>query len=175
MRKATYFILLASASFFVLASCGFQLRQAANLPAAMQRTYIANAGNDIQLARALRRDLTTPTTAVTENAATATAVLNILRVKRQQRVLSVSNTGQPVEYQVAYEVEFSLVTAGGRTLIDPQTLTLTRDYNYNVGSVIGDTEQANVLYKALVSDMVRLIVFRLEAVNRNANRTQKRK
>ncbi len=150
----------------LLAGCGFHLRGPAHLPAAMQRTYIADAGGDTELVRELRRNLITPTTKVTGDATTATAVLNILKSQRFQRVLSVSNTGQPLEYQVAYEVQFSLTAAGGKTLLAAQTLTLTRNYAYDVANVIGDTEQANVLYNALESDMAQLILFRLEAAGR---------
>ncbi len=150
----------------LLAGCGFHLRGPAHLPAAMQRTYIADAGGDTELVRELRRNLITPTTKVTGDATTATAVLNILKSQRFQRVLSVSNTGQPLEYQVAYEVQFSLTAAGGKTLLAAQTLTLTRNYAYDVANVIGDTEQANVLYKALEDDMAQLILFRLEAAGR---------
>ncbi|MGB9430507.1 MAG: LPS assembly lipoprotein LptE [Gammaproteobacteria bacterium] len=133
----------------------------------MQRTYIASPGGNTELMRELRRGLTTPTTAVTEDATTATATLAILHVQQFQRVLSVSNTGQPLEYQVAYQLQFSLTAAGGKTLIAPQTLTLTRNYAYDVANVIGDTEQANVLYNALESDMAQLVLFRLEAAGRH--------
>ncbi|MGH8283129.1 MAG: LPS assembly lipoprotein LptE [Gammaproteobacteria bacterium] len=131
----------------------------------MQRTYIASPGGNTELVRELRRSLVTPTTAVTDDATSATATLNILNAQRFQRVLSVSNTGQPLEYQVAYQVQFSLTTAT-RTLIAPQTLTLTRNYAYDVANTLGDTEQANVLYNALESNMAQLILFRLEAAGR---------
>ncbi|MGH8307583.1 MAG: LPS assembly lipoprotein LptE [Gammaproteobacteria bacterium] len=131
----------------------------------MQRTYIASPGGNTELVRELRRNLITPTTAVTDDATSATAMLNILNAKRFQRVLSVSNTGQPLEYQVAYQVQFSLTTAG-KTLIAPQTLTLTRNYAYDVANTLGDTEQANVLYNALEDNMAQLILFKLEAAGR---------
>ena len=152
----------------LLASCGFHLRQPAQLPASMQRTYIADTGNNTELVRALSRNLDTPTTSVTNDATTATAVLNILNSKRSQRVLSVSNTGQPLEYQVAYQVQFSLITAGGKTLIEPQKLTLTRNYNYSTKTIIGDNEQSDLLYKGLQDNMAELIMLRIDAANRDA-------
>ncbi|MDE2461025.1 MAG: hypothetical protein KGL98_07225, partial [Gammaproteobacteria bacterium] len=82
----------------LLTGCGWHLRQPAQLPAAMQRTYINDATGDTELVRQLRRSLGTPTTSVIEDATTATATLNILNARQFQRVLSVSNTGQPLEY-----------------------------------------------------------------------------
>jgi len=153
----------------LLAGCGFYLRPPAQLPASMQRTYIADRGDNSELVRELYRNLSTPTTTVTDNATTATAVLSILNVQHIQRVLSVSNTGQPLEYQVAYRVEFSL-TARGKTLVAPQTLMLTRNYDYSAGNAIGDTEQANVLYSTMARDMAQLIMFKIEAAGRTSGK-----
>lgn len=157
----------ALACCLLLAGCGFHLREPAHLPAAMQRTYIADSGGNTELVRELRRNLNTAVTSVTDDATQATATLNILNAQRFQRVLSVSNIGQPLEYQVAYRVQFSLTTTG-KTLIAPQTLTLTRNYAYDVANTLGDTEQANVLYKAMEDNMAQLILFRLEAAGRAA-------
>lgn len=151
----------------LLAGCGFHLRQPAQLPAAMQRTYINDSSGSVELVRQLRRSLITPTTKVTDDATSATATLNILSARQYQRVLSVSNTGQPLEYQVAYQVQFSLTDAHGKTLIEPQTLTLTRNYAYDIANTLGDVEQANVLYKAMQDNMAQLIMFRLQALGRS--------
>lgn len=165
MSKLVRIVCLGAASL-ALTGCGFHLRQPAHLPPTMQRTYIADSIGDIELMRELRRNLTTPSTAVTDDATTATATLNILDSHRFQQVLTVSNTGQPLEYQVAYRVKFSLTSASGEILIAPQTLTLTRNYAYDVANVLGDTEQANVLYNALERNMAQLILFKLEAAGR---------
>ena len=154
----------------LLAGCGFHLRRPAHLPAAMQHTYINDSGNNFELVRELRRSLITPVTNVTDDATTATATLNILGSQQFQRVLSVSNTGQPLEYQVAYQVRFSLTAANGKTLIAPQTLTLSRNYAYDIANTLGDTEQANVLYKAMQDNMAQLILFRIEAAGRALDR-----
>lgn len=153
-----------------VAGCGFHLRQPAQLPAVMQRTYINDSSGNTELVRELRRSLITPTTNVTDDATSATATLNILTGRQFQRVLSVSNAGQPLEYQVAYQVKFSVTDTDGQTLIGPQTLTLTRNYAYDVANAIGDAEQANVLYKAMQDNMAQLILFRLQALGRSLDK-----
>ncbi|MGH8278483.1 MAG: LPS assembly lipoprotein LptE [Gammaproteobacteria bacterium] len=163
MRAAAFKLLGLASVTLLVAACGFHLRQPAQLPPAMQRTFIADASGNVELVRELRRNLSSPTVTVTDDASAATATLNILSGQRFQRVLSVSNTGQPLEYQVAYQVQFSL-SAPGKTLIAPQTLTLTRDYAYDIANTLGNTEQANVLYKAMEDNMAQLILFRLQAL-----------
>lgn len=151
-----------------LTGCGFHLRQPVHLPAIMQRTYINDSSGNTELVRELRRSLITPTTNVTDDATSATSTLNILSGRQFQRVLSVSNTGQPLEYQVAYQVKFSVTDTDGQTLIEPQILTLTRNYAYDTANTIGDAEQADVLYKAMQDNMAQLILFRLQALGRSA-------
>ncbi|MGH8403734.1 MAG: LPS assembly lipoprotein LptE, partial [Gammaproteobacteria bacterium] len=167
-RISKFFLWPGLLCCLALAGCGFHLRPPAQLPAAMRHTYINDSGGNTELVRQLRRSLITPATGVTDDATTATATLNILSGRQFQRVLSVSNTGQPLEYQVAYQVQFSLTDAQGKTLIEPQTLTLTRNYNYDVANALGDVEQANVLFKAMEDNMAQLILFRLQAVGRSA-------
>ena len=164
------FYVLVTAVPLLLAGCGFHLRRPAHLPAAMQHTYINDSGSNYELVRDLHRSLSTPATTVTDDATKATATLNILSAQRFQRVLSVSNIGQPLEYQVAYRIQFSLIAANGKTLIAPQTLTLTRNYAYDIANTLGDTEQANVLYKSMEDNMAQLILFRIQAASRTLDR-----
>lgn len=151
-----------------LTGCGFHLRNNNDLPSVMQRTYLViPAGND-ELVRELRRNLSTDRAMVTEDPTAATATLTVLSAQRLRRVLSVNNLGRPVEQEVAYQVQFSLTSPDG-TLISPQTLTLKRNYAYDEANALGNAEQSDVLYAALQRDMAQLILFRIEAVGRNAS------
>lgn len=161
MKAAT----LAAAALLVLGGCGLHFRQPPDLPPSMQQLYISSS--DAVLTRELRRSLTSGSTHIVTEPTEATATLAILRAQQLSRVLTVNNLGQPTEYEVAYQVDFSL-QVGGAVLIPRQTLTLTRNYAYSVSNAVGNQEQANVLYGALSRDMAQLIVFRIEAAARNA-------
>lgn len=154
----------------LLASCGFHLRSSSDLPPVMQRTYLVVPAGNNDLVRELRRSLSTDTISLTDDPDKATATLTVLSARQFTRVLSVSNIGRPVEEEVAYQVQFSLATPAG-ILIAPQTLILKRNYAYDEANVLGDAEQANVLYAALQRNMAQLILFRVEALNRPAGPT----
>lgn len=156
-----------------LAGCGFHLRNNSDLPAVMQRTYLVIPGGNDDLVRELRRNLSTDTVSVTEDATKATATLTVLSAQRLRRVLSVNSVGRAVEQEVAYQVQFSLATPNG-TLIKPQTLILKRNYAYDEANALGDAEQADVLYAALQRDMAQLILFRIEAIGRHAGTIRSR-
>lgn len=152
----------------MLAGCGFHLRNNNDLPPVMQRTYLAIPGGNDALVRELRRNLSTDRTMVTEDPTKATATLTVLSAQRLRRVLTVTNLGRPAEQEVAYQVQFSLSSPDG-TLIEPQTLTLKRDYAYDEANALGDAAQAEVLYAALQRDMAQLILFRIEAIGRRTS------
>ena len=148
-----------------LSACGFHLRQAPVLPAQMRAIYISGAEGD--LARYLRRDLATDNTQIVDDLAQATAVLRITGVGRNSSLLAISSAGTPLEYKVYYRTEFSLMV-GNSMLLEPQTLVLTRTYNYNIADAIGNEEQEEALYGAMAVDMAQLIVFRIQAAARSA-------
>ena len=150
----------------LLAGCGFHLRRAAELPPQLHALYITGAGSS-NLMRDLRRNLASDTTTIVGDPTQATAVLNIMKVSRSRSLLALNNVGQPLEYRVTYGVLFSL-TVGNAVLIEPQTLALTRTYNYNIQDAIGNQEQEDALETAMETDLAQLIIFRIQAAAKNA-------
>jgi len=163
----------------LLTACGFHLRRPPELPAQMRAIYISDATDYINaninggtdetpvLVRNLRRDLETGSSQVVDDPTLATALLNIARVNQYSTLLAINNKGVPLEYKVVYQVEFSL-QVGNVMLIEPQTLVLSRTYNYNIADAIGNQEQEQGLYASMAGDMAQLITFRIEAAAKAA-------
>jgi outer membrane lipopolysaccharide assembly protein LptE/RlpB len=74
--------------------------------------------------------------------------------------------GQPLEYQVTYEVEFALLVQGA-TIMEPQTVDLKRTYTYSVTNAIANEEQEQNLDDALSRDVAQFIVYRVIAAARS--------
>lgn len=151
--------------FSLLAGCGFHLRRAAELPPQLHALYIN--GGSIDLVRSLRRNLASGSTTIVDDPTLASAILDINRASGSSTLLAISSAGVPIEYRVTYTVQFSLMV-GNAVLIEPQTIALTRTYNYNVQNAIGNQEQEQALYSAMQTDIAQLIVFRIQAAARNA-------
>jgi LPS-assembly lipoprotein len=100
---------------------------------------------------------------VVSSPADATAVFSILSDVTDQRVLSVSAQNVPREYEVYYTINYS-VENGSQSMMDPQSLTLTRDYTYNETLVLGKAREAELLRDAIVDDLVRIILKQLAAL-----------
>lgn len=150
-RLATYSLIL------VLAGCGFQLQGAFTPPPQMERTYIEAVNRHSPLYRELRIAMQEAGIQLVDDPAVATATLNLSYDETDQRVLSVSARNVPTEYEVFYTIEYSLY-AGQQTLLEMQSLTLTRDYTYDPTLVLGKAREEELLRAAIVDDLVRTIL-----------------
>ena len=147
----------------LIAACGFSLQGATTTPAAMQRTYISTPDRFSQFYRELRRSLQEAGVGVLESPADATATLTILYDFTDQRVLSVSARNVPTEFEVFYTVRYA-VTSGEQSLLEPQELTLTRDYTYDSTLVLGKAQEEQLMRDAIVDDLVRIVLKQISAI-----------
>lgn len=147
----------------VLSGCGFQLQGAATTPDEMQRTYISTSDEYSPFYRELRRHLVAAGVDVVDSRAEATAILTILEDVTDQRVLSVSARNVPTEFEVYYTVRYT-ITSGERNLLEPQELTLTRDYTYDETLVLGKAHEEELMRESLVGDLVRILMKQISTI-----------
>ena len=155
-------ILLAAIS---LASCGFQLREAAKLP--FDTVYVPGDGG---IALDLKRNIRAGTRAtVVDNAKQAQAVMEFTREERQKVILSLTATGRVREFQLRYIVGFRVVDNKGRDYVPQSTIELTRDITFNDAEVLAKESEEQLLYRDMQNDMVQQIMLRLAAAKRPAS------
>jgi LPS-assembly lipoprotein len=147
----------------LIAACGFSLQGATSTPAAMQRTYISTPDRFSQFYRELRRNLQAAGVDVVDSPSDATATLTILYDFTDQRVLSVSARNVPTEFEVFYTVRYG-ITSGEQNLLEPQELTLTRDYTYDSTLVLGKAQEEQIMRDAIVDDLVRIVLKQISAI-----------
>ena len=141
----------------LLAGCGFHLQGAFTTPPEMERTYIAANDRHSLFYREIQAAFELAGVNLVDSAADATATLTISFDETDQRVLSVSARNVPTEYEVYYTIEYA-VDGGERSLLEYQTLTLTRDYTYDSTLVLGKAREEELLRKAIVDDLVRIVL-----------------
>jgi outer membrane lipopolysaccharide assembly protein LptE/RlpB len=64
---------------------------------------------------------------------------------------------------VYYTIQYS-IEGDGKTLVDPQTLTLTRDYTYDSRLVLGKAREEELLREAVVRDLVRIVLKKISTL-----------
>lgn len=147
----------------LVASCGFQIQGALSTPADLQRTYIATDDRQTLFYRELRAQLQAAGVQLVDSAADSTGVISILYDNTDQRVLSVSARNVPTEYEVYYSVEYAIDGADER-LVEPQALTLTRDYTYDSRLVLGKAREQELLRDAIAKDLVRIVLKKISTL-----------
>lgn len=155
--------LLAAGLVLLLAGCGYQLRGAFALPDSMTRTYVAAADQHSIFYEQLLAALRANGVELVDSPMDAGAVMYVHVDDTGQRVLSVSARNVPREYEVHYTVQFS-VEDTERVLLEPQVLTLTRDYTYDETQVLGKAREEEILRRAIADDLVRLVLRRLSSI-----------
>ena len=147
----------------LIGACGFHLQGTVTTPAEMERTYIATEDRHSQFYRKLRLQLQAAGVRLVESPADATATLAISFDETDQRVLSVSARNVPTEYEVYYTIQYA-IDSGAQRLLEPQTLTVTRDYTYDELLVLGKAREEELLREACVDDLVRIVLKQISSL-----------
>jgi LPS-assembly lipoprotein len=147
----------------VAAGCGFHLKGATALPTDVKSVYVATSDElspfSVELGRALRASGATPAA----SAEVAGAVVRVTQDRTGRRVLSVSARNVPQEYQVFYQVTYS-IERGGKQAVPPQEIELSRSYSFSESDVLAKDREEVILRDAIAGDLADLVVRRLASL-----------
>ena len=149
---------------FLLASCGFQLRQAPHF--AFSSIYIGVAPSS-SLGNELKRTIASSgNVSVVDVArqASAQVVLDVLGDQREKVVVGLNASGQVREFQLRTRVKFKLRTPQGKELIPETELLQQRDISFSESAALAKEAEENLLYRDMQSDIVQQLMRRLAAV-----------
>ena len=163
MRRPAKTLLLSLAGAALLSGCGFHLEGRTPLPAVMAHPYLEAQDQQSDFVQSLRRDLLISGARPAAEAGHASAVIRILQDRVLSRVLSVSATNQPTEYQVTYSIRFS-VSASGRPLLAPQTLSATRSYTFDESLLLAKEHEKAILEGAMGRELADIVMRRLASL-----------
>lgn len=145
------------------AGCGFHLQGRTPLPAPLAVTFIEAGNGQSDFVQDLRKALLASGARLVREPSAATAKLRILRDEVSRTVLSVSATNIPREYELTYAVRFS-VEAGGRELLAPRDVSLSRDYSFDEQQMLAKTREEELLREALARDLVGIVMRQLASL-----------
>ncbi|MEI6458842.1 MAG: LPS assembly lipoprotein LptE [Pseudomonadota bacterium] len=146
----------------VLAGCGFHLQGSAPLPAAFHTTRIVASDRYTDFHRALVESLEAAGASVLEGSGSG-PVVEVLEDQPTQRVLSVSASNTPTEYEVYYAIRYR-VTLEGREVIAPSRLELLRDYSFDTTAILAKEQEQATIRLALARELAGLVMRRLAAI-----------
>jgi LPS-assembly lipoprotein len=89
--------------------------------------------------------------------------VRIQRDRSGRRVLSVSARNTPQEYEVFYNVEYT-VDRGGQEVVERQPLELIRNLSFEESQLLAKDREELILRDAMARDLAMLVVRRLESL-----------
>lgn len=150
-----------------LTGCGFHLQGVGQLPEDARRVHVLTPDELTPFAVELRRAIERSGGHIAGNSAAADVVLRIERDRSGRRVLSVSARNTPQEYEIYYNVEYT-VERGGQQLIERQPLELIRNLSFDQSQVLAKDREEAILRDAMARDLAMLVVRRLESLDESA-------
>lgn len=162
----TRLVLLALLAL-VLSACGFQLRDAIQLPADLGPLRVVAPDPYSPLAESLSQALTRAgAIAAADPASQDVATLRIVSERWGSTPLSIDAFGRAQEYTLRYAVIFELERADDSILVPQQVIELTRDYVTSATRSLGTASEQELLGNELRREMVASILRRIDAASR---------
>lgn len=156
------FALLATA-FLGVVACGFRLQGRTALPAALASVYLQTDDAQTDFVASLSQSLIASGVQLVGAPDEASAIVRILEDRATRRVLSVSASNIPREYEITYSVRYE-VAAQDRELLPEQKLAGSRAFSFDERILLAKEHEENILRQALADDLAGAVMRRLSTL-----------
>ena len=146
-----------------LCACGFRLAGSDPLPAAMAHPYLSLKDPYTDFSREFEHRLKSAGASLQPSREGATATIDVTKDVVQQVTLAVSATNIPTEYEITYTITFA-VQGPDKQLLAPQTISLSKDFSYNVNLQLAKEHEADILRRQMARDLVSIAMHRLTSL-----------
>jgi LPS-assembly lipoprotein len=146
-----------------LVGCGFHLEGRTPLPASMKTAYVQATDMQTDFAQSLRKALLTSGARPPNDKRTASSVVNILKDDVVRRTLSVSAQNKPNEYEITYNIRFS-VSSGDKELLAPQDISAVRSYSFDETRLLAKEHEEAILRQAMAHDLADRVIRQLSSL-----------
>ena len=148
----------------MLTACGFQLTGNEKLPQPLQDVYInVSETPHSTIAPDLISALQSHQVHCVKNPTLAHILLNITQDAASSQQIGSGASQETRQYQLNYTVTFTLITAAGKVITGPVTVTSSKIHYVYSGQVLGNNEEEETLYRGLRRDVVQKILFSLSS------------
>ena len=154
MSWSEYRVLAVCAALSLLCACGFRLQGVDEFPESLAKTYIDTPDRYTLFYRKLQAELEHGGVEIVDSPVRATSVIRIERDESGQRVLTVDGRNVPTEYDVFYNVEYS-VWSNGEQALETQRLEQEQSYTYDETTVLGKNREREAIRSELAVYLVR--------------------
>lgn len=145
----------------LLGACGFHLRGQAAFALPFKALYIKSANAYAPFITALKHAIEANGVQVTDAPEQAQLTLHIVSETTDKQILSLSASGQVLEYSLYYRISYQAYDRNQHDWLAPDEIKLQRDYSYDVTQVIAKQQEETMLYQDMRNDAVQQMLRRL--------------
>ena len=147
----------------LLSGCGFHLQGHTPLPDVVRTPYVQTSDRQSEFVISLQRAMISSGAHPVEVKSRASVVVAILKDDVVRRTLSVSAQNQPDEYELTYNVRFS-VTAGDKELLPPTDISNVRSFAFAEQLLLAKNHEEMILRQDMAHDLADMVMRRLASL-----------
>ena len=155
--------LLATGYSLLVSGCGWRLRGSYDFPSSMERVYVKGTGRYSDLGSLVHDALLGTNARPVSQVDNATAILQILSNKSEQRILATDSSGRASEYEISYQLGFRVTDSKGIALVQDQTITTRREYRFDPSNVLATGDEVEQLKQDMLRSAVQQMLRRINA------------
>ena len=129
----------------------------------LAKPYVSAKDPYSDYVRELEKELKGSGVQLQEGRQDSTATIEITKDVVEQRTLSVSARNIPTDYELRYTVTFE-VKGPDAPILEPQTITLSRDYSFEENVLLAKEHEADILRAQMARDLVSMTMLRLSRI-----------
>ena len=145
-----------------LSGCGFHLRGVLDIPQWLDNVAIINKTGDRYLEANLKESLQGNHIHVCDDPTKASYQLILMSNNFRQQISSVSSSTTPRQYQLTYNVWFTLQQVNSGKQFSPSQVIVTRQVTINSDRILGSNFEEALTKKEMIHDAIIQILLRLE-------------
>lgn len=151
--------------YLILSGCGFHLRGTSSvaLPPELStlRVTMGGTGYPPLLVEVRNALLALGNVRLTDDVSASVPVLQLLSESSTSQVLAIDSSGRISAYLLNYRVDYSLIGADKKPLLQSQSVKLQREYGFDRLNVIASEKQSEFLQNEMRRDVSQQILHRL--------------
>jgi LPS-assembly lipoprotein len=172
MKKLIHIAIASLLTAVMVTGCGWHLRGSGQVASNISSVHISGQDKKGRFYRSLSRSLQANDITITDSTAEAQFNIITLNQRSTRRTATVSSGARVSEYQLTELVDVIIIAADGTQLLPKTTLSTERFFDFDENDVQSKNEEAELLKREMLDDLVRQIIRRLSAVSNHSHASE---
>ena len=150
-------------SCLIASSCGYELQDTSALANKSGNVFLETTDRYSSFYRILKNTLKSNGITLSESKATADTIIIISNDDFKERVITVSSSNYPKEFEINLEVTWSLIHQN-QSIIENSEYKEVADYSFDRNQILGKENESKFIKESLAEQVVDKILLRINEV-----------